>query len=174
MSRGQFLRDYVNAMRKMGKNAFVSYHRWPVLIGLGMYEHIARSSMDGRATMVTRIEEEDEVRDSKSLVDRVWMIRKENSKSDETGIFLGKTSGNDLVIPEYTLSRSHCEFNLCREGVTVTDLESLNGTRLDGVQIETRVPILMTDGAQLTLGRFCFELMSPRRFVARVDEVDSF
>ena len=174
MSRGQFLRDHVSALRKMGRNAFVRYHRWPVLIGLGMYDHVARSSFHGRATLVAKIDEDDEVRDSKTLVDRVWMICKEDKSGEKAGITLGKTSGNDLVIPEYTLSRSHCEFTLCRDGVMVTDLDSLNGTKIDGVRIETGVPILIPDGAQLTLGRCCFELLSPRRFIARVDEVDSF
>ena len=174
MNRGKFLRYYMQALQKMGRNAFVRHYRYPVLLGIGMYEHLSKRRAVGRGTLITEIYSDEERAEPESLVDRVWMIKKENVNSKEEGITVGKTSDNDLVIPEYTLSRRHCEFTLSSEGVFITDLKSLNGTKVNDSEIQAHEPYLLQDGAEITLGRFCFELMSPRRFIARVDDLSSF
>lgn len=174
MNRGKFLKHYVEALRNMGRNAFVRHHKWPALIGLGMYEHLSNIRPRGRETLITQIETGEQVVESNSLVDRVWLIQKENTMAKDPGITVGKTFENDLTITEYSLSRTHCAFHLSKEGVTITDLNSLNGTLVNGERITPEEPVVLKDGAQITLGRFCFEFMSPRRFITRVDEVDSF
>lgn len=174
MNRGKFLRYYMQALQKMGRNAFVRHYRFPVLLGIGMYENLSRRRAHGRGTLITEIYSDEERAEPESLVDRVWMVKKENMNSKDEGITVGKTSDNDLVIPEYTLSRKHCEFSLSAEGVFITDLDSLNGTKVNGARIQPHQPHLLQDGAEITLGRFCFELMSPRRFISRVDELSSF
>jgi transcriptional regulator with PAS, ATPase and Fis domain len=48
---------------------------------------------------------------------------------------IGAHRSNDLVIDDPALSRFHCELVLSENGVLVRDLESLNGTWIDGVRI---------------------------------------
>ncbi len=48
------------------------------------------------------------------------------------GITVGRQAGNDLVIADAQLSREHARFDLGAAGPTVTDLDSANGTTVNG------------------------------------------
>ncbi len=48
---------------------------------------------------------------------------------------IGKAPDNDLVLTDDTVSRHHCELLRAPDGVHVRDLESTNGTRVDGTRI---------------------------------------
>ena len=48
---------------------------------------------------------------------------------------IGKVEGNDLVLPEETVSRVHCEIIRDQKGHLLRDLHSTNGTFLDGAEI---------------------------------------
>jgi DNA-binding NtrC family response regulator len=50
-------------------------------------------------------------------------------------IRIGKTEENDLVLPEETVSRAHCEILRDPKGYLLRDLRSTNGTFLDGAEI---------------------------------------
>jgi DNA-binding NtrC family response regulator len=49
---------------------------------------------------------------------------------------IGSQSGNDLCVPDPTVSRYHCELRLSNQRVAVEDLGSKNGTFVDGVQVK--------------------------------------
>ena len=49
------------------------------------------------------------------------------------GLRLGRSSSNDICIPDEELSRNHCLFEAVGEdGIRLTDLASANGTSLNG------------------------------------------
>src|SRR5688572_11591115 len=50
-------------------------------------------------------------------------------------IRIGKVEGNDLVLPDDTVSRVHCEILRDAKGYLLRDLQSTNGTFLDGAEI---------------------------------------
>jgi transcriptional regulator with GAF, ATPase, and Fis domain len=50
-------------------------------------------------------------------------------------IRIGKVEGNDVVLPEETVSRVHCEILRDAKGHLLRDLNSTNGTFLDGAEI---------------------------------------
>jgi len=50
-------------------------------------------------------------------------------------IRVGKVEGNDIVLPDETVSRVHCEILRDAKGYLVRDLHSTNGTFLDGAEI---------------------------------------
>src|SRR5262245_17536051 len=54
-------------------------------------------------------------------------------------IRVGKAPDNDLVLPDDTVSRHHCEVERRSEGVFVKDLGSTNGTRIAGSKITEAV-----------------------------------
>jgi DNA-binding NtrC family response regulator len=51
-------------------------------------------------------------------------------------IRIGKVDENDLVLPEETVSRVHCEILRDQKGHLLRDLHSTNGTFLDGAEIK--------------------------------------
>ena len=48
---------------------------------------------------------------------------------------IGKASDNDLVLSDDTVSRHHCELIRSPEGIHIRDLDSTNGTRVDGTRV---------------------------------------
>jgi class 3 adenylate cyclase len=66
-------------------------------------------------------------------------------------LIIGRTSPpSDLVLPGQEVSRQHCRFELCDGQVLVVDLQSRNGTFVNGHRI--RRPTHIADGASLTVG----------------------
>src|ERR1700682_669398 len=48
---------------------------------------------------------------------------------------IGKAPDNDLVLTDDTVSRHHCEIVRAPDGLHVRDLESTNGTKVDGTRV---------------------------------------
>jgi transcriptional regulator with GAF, ATPase, and Fis domain len=48
---------------------------------------------------------------------------------------IGKAADNDLVLTDDTVSRHHCEIVRAPDGLHVRDLDSTNGTKIDGTRI---------------------------------------
>jgi len=48
---------------------------------------------------------------------------------------IGKAADNDLVLSDDTVSRHHCEIVRAPDGLHVRDLDSTNGTKIDGTRI---------------------------------------
>lgn len=86
---------------------------------------------------------------------------------------LGRTVEGQPVIPDVDLSpydafdqgvsRLHCEIRLKDEGVYIIDLESANGTLINGERIEVQKPISVKHGDILQLGRMRLQLISRYR-----------
>jgi DNA-binding NtrC family response regulator len=64
-------------------------------------------------------------------------------------IRIGKVEGNDLVLPDDTVSRVHCEILRDQKGYLLRDLHSTNGTFLDGAEIREAY---IRAGSILTVG----------------------
>src|SRR5580658_1346823 len=62
---------------------------------------------------------------------------------------IGKAPDNDLVLPDDTVSRHHCELVRSKGGIQVKDLGSTNGTRVQGARITEAV---VSPGAVLKVG----------------------
>ena len=64
------------------------------------------------------------------------------------------------MIVDKDLSRTHAELRRGWDGVTVIDLGSKNGTRVDGVKIGS-TPVELHDGAALALGDIVMRFHDP-------------
>ena len=78
----------------------------------------------------------------------------------EKEVSIGRDSANWLVIDSNGVSRRHCLLRPSAEGFTITDLESLNGTFVNGVPIKQRV---LAQGDVIGLGNtlLLFALREP-------------
>jgi hypothetical protein len=92
----------------------------------------------------------------------------------EIGVVVGRAPDSDIVIRDILLSRRHCRFIPSDDGWKIQDLQSKNGTFINGERL--RVPRLLNDNDVIRLGRskiifhagvldddFAEELMSPAR-----------
>ena len=70
---------------------------------------------------------------------------------DNSGMKLGRTAPADIIVPHKSVSREHCLLGLANDELFVTDLNSTNGTFIDGARI-TRTTILPV-GSLLQVGQ---------------------
>jgi predicted component of type VI protein secretion system len=81
--------------------------------------------------------------------------------SKRVPVLVGRSDAPDikLRIPKDSISRRHCEFFLDDQGqVCIQDLESTNGTFLEGRQLEPRVATPVPSGRMITLGDVGFRV----------------
>jgi serine phosphatase RsbU (regulator of sigma subunit) len=67
------------------------------------------------------------------------------------GASIGRVAPADIVFADFEVSRAHCRFVLVDNSLTVIDLNSTNGTFVDGIRIKQ--PTLVPVGAVLRVGR---------------------
>ncbi|MGW2381101.1 FtsK/SpoIIIE domain-containing protein [Streptomyces sp. NPDC001658] len=73
-------------------------------------------------------------------------------------IHIGRSADADVPLDDPDVSRLHCAVTVGADGrVSVADLDSTNGTTLDGVRVGTR-PIRFTPGALLRIGESALRL----------------
>ncbi|MGH7154888.1 MAG: FHA domain-containing protein, partial [Acetobacteraceae bacterium] len=70
-------------------------------------------------------------------------------------LLIGRAADADLVLHDNKVSRAHCRIMLTAQGVTATDLNSTNGTLVDGRPITRTTPL--KPGAVLQIGSFRLE-----------------
>jgi hypothetical protein len=76
---------------------------------------------------------------------------------------IGRNAANDLSIPEPSISSFHCEINVAEIAVAVRDLNSTNGTFINGQPVAKGV---LQKGDVLTLGTVDFDIEIPEVNVA--------
>ena len=65
---------------------------------------------------------------------------------------IGRTAGNELVLPLPEISRQHCVLQVQGSRAVLTDLGSTNGTYVEGRRLSA--PVALSDGAHVGLGGF--------------------
>ncbi len=65
---------------------------------------------------------------------------------------IGRTAGNELVLPLPDISRQHCVLQVQGSRAVLTDLGSTNGTYVEGRRLSA--PVALSDGAHVGLGGF--------------------
>lgn len=67
-------------------------------------------------------------------------------------IAIGRSTGNDLVIDRHGISRYHVTLAVKDQQGTLEDLESVNGTYVDGLRLESHSPRILRGGEEIQLG----------------------
>ena len=91
------------------------------------------------------------------------------SVGDSKEVTLGRVSRGQPVIPDIDLtpykayeagvSRMHLSIKIGEDLVTVADLGSVNGTRINGRKITSHIPHPVKNGDILTLGKFKIQVL---------------
>ncbi len=77
-------------------------------------------------------------------------------------VTIGKSSENDLVLDDDTVSRKHCELEVAEGGVRVRDLGSTNGTRVGGSKVQEAI---VPPGTVLKVGEVEIAIRPPTQKV---------
>lgn len=71
---------------------------------------------------------------------------------DKDTVSVGRASGNHIALDTDTISRYHFSIVRDEHGVTITDLDSANGTFVDGVQLKSNEPHLLAGVEEIQIG----------------------
>ncbi|MCD4685877.1 MAG: FHA domain-containing protein [Anaerolineae bacterium] len=86
-------------------------------------------------------------------VDVYWPDKPvESYRLNKATIAVGRSPGNDIVLDTTTISRYHITFTFQEQQVLLTDLESVNGTYVDGVRLRSNEPLLLYGGEEIQTG----------------------
>jgi pSer/pThr/pTyr-binding forkhead associated (FHA) protein len=66
---------------------------------------------------------------------------------------IGRDSDNDIVLDEATLSRCHAVLLAGSQGIALMDLDSTNGTLVNGMLVSPDTPVPLADGDLIALGQ---------------------
>lgn len=95
----------------------------------------------------------------KNEADTEAPVQGEKAAPPRGSIILGREEGNDIRIDDPRISKRHCAITVSGDNhITVYDLNSLNGTRVDGVELERGGHRQARSGSALTLANVEFEM----------------
>jgi len=77
----------------------------------------------------------------------------------ESTLVIGRGDEAGWIIADDDLSRAHAEIRRGWDGVRIVDLDSKNGTKVDGVTIEGEM--MISDGAEIRLGKVVLRFRDP-------------
>lgn len=158
-----YLEQFADQYQEVGDEAFRKLYPWPFLVALGMAGEIESSNASG--TSIINLAECTLERGR--IAGRVFPMMKARY-SPKGPITIGRTSENDVVIPEYSVSRKHCFVALVDGTYRITDWGSANGTLVDEQDIGKMAPHTLRGGEVITLGRLMLLFLLPRQFADHV------
>ena len=105
-----------------------------------------------------------------SLLNRVFTVAK-GAFALPGPITLGRTDASDISIPEESVSKRHCTFEVIEEGVRVTDCGSTNGTSVNGTALMAQASHILKGGEVLAVGNFSLLFHTPDTLVGYLREL---
>jgi len=71
---------------------------------------------------------------------------------DKQTIAIGRSSGNDIMLDASSISRYHISISHENGQAVLRDLESVNGTHVDGVKLKANDPLILRGGEEIQIG----------------------
>lgn len=158
-----YLEQFAEQYREVGKEAFERLYPWPFLVALGMAGDIEESR--GSGTSIINLA--DGVLERGRIAGRVFLLTKSRD-SPRGPITIGRTSENDVVIPEYSVSRKHCFIATTAGAYRISDCGSANSTLVNEIDIGKMTPCVLQGREIITLGRLMLLFLAPGQFAEHV------
>lgn len=143
--------DYLKSLQELGPGKFLAMYPYAVLLE----SYLAPSSRTklGRVETIAELDINDLDSQTESLEDgsllqaRVIPLEKRDKSSSERMLFVGRSTNNDIVVPNKMVSKLHAYF--CQvpgsEIFQLVDMNSTNGTFINGKKIPPSVKMNLED-----------------------------
>jgi FHA domain len=154
--------------RSLSREDFVRFMQQPVLAGAAIHLGTlsAQSSTGPRALNRTVLFEPlegstDPVSASESLKQAIYpLVRGEFATSTGAMFSIGRIDGNDLIMPDYAISKKHALLEIKQGDYFLKDCGSTNGTTLKGERLQDK-PVQLSDRDVISFARYEFTLLFP-------------
>ena len=150
--------DYLKSLQGLGREQFLVAHKSPLLLE----SYLAPSSRAklARVETISEMEVMDLIlgtgngEDGTLLQARVIALEKRDKNSSERMIFVGRSADNDIVLLNKMVSKLHAYF--CQvpgsQTMQLVDMNSTNGTFLNGSRLSPSVKTSLVDGDVISFG----------------------
>ncbi len=161
------------------KPGFIRFIHQPVLVGssiksgsLSGQKHLGNAEMN--QTVIFEVDNaEGDPSDSESLKYAIYPLVKSEDTTGSPNIFsIGRVHGNDMIMPDYAISKQHAILEIKRENYLIRDCDSTNGTKINGTRVGKKRAQLK-DGDILGFARYEFSFLFPESFYDMLKGSDS-
>jgi hypothetical protein len=146
---------------------FTSMFLFPVLVGFELYRGTLGAGTGDGATIQFKLSDiadsdAEERPDPSGLRHAIYpLVHKPGTRSRLDTFSIGRDGHNDMVLADYAISRRHATITVERGRLLLKDLESSNGTELNGKALAPKRFEPFGAGDEVTFGRFKFAVVSP-------------
>lgn len=149
------------------KIKFKIFMEQPVLVGssiqsgsLNLRKRASKEEMN--RTVVFELDEAEEAASpSETLKHAIYPLVKGEYASGPVNTFsVGRVDGNDMIMPDYAISKQHAVIEIKRGNYTIMDCGSTNGTMVNGKRLDKK-PVNLKDGDIVGFARYEFTFLFP-------------
>jgi hypothetical protein len=149
------------------KIKFKIFMEQPVLVGssiqsgsLNLRKRASKEEMN--RTVVFELDGvEDAASPSETLKHAIYPLVKGEYASGPVNQFaVGRVDGNDMIMPDYAISKQHAILEIKRGNYTIMDCGSTNGTMVNGKRLDKK-PVNLKDGDVVGFARYEFTFLFP-------------
>jgi len=150
------------------KDDFIKFMQHPALVGSAIYS----GKLSGRQkadpdemnrTVLFEPEEAagDMTSTSDSLKHAIYpLVKGEYATSSRDTFTIGRVDGNDMIMPDYAISKQHALITRQQNVFLIKDCGSTNGTTVDGQHLAKK-PVALKAGSIISFARYEFTFMPP-------------
>jgi hypothetical protein len=149
------------------KIEFERFMQQPVLVGssiqagsLATQNRHAKEELN--KTVIFEVDTEETASSSSdSLKHAIYPLIKNEYSSGPVNIFsIGRIDGNDMIMPDYAISKQHATIEIKRNNYLIRDGVSTNGTKINGKRVDKK-PVQIRDKDVIAFARYEFTFFSP-------------
>jgi len=149
------------------KTKFKIFMEQPVLVGssiqsgsLNLLKRASKEEMN--RTVVFELDDAEEASSpSETLKHAIYpLVKGEYATGPINSFSIGRVDGNDMIMPDYAISKQHAILEIKRGNYAIMDCGSTNGTMVNGKRIDKK-PVNLRDGNIVGFARYEFTFLSP-------------
>jgi hypothetical protein len=171
------------SLRKLAQEneaeVFTKYLQRPVLVGSAIKSGIISSAgMNNDALNSTQIFEPSKsqgtsIAASESLKHAIYpMVKGEYPATPRGAFYIGRINGNDMIMPDYAISKRHAIIDIEDGTYYVRDTGSTNGTRINGTRLGKK-RMQLRDKDVIAFARYEFTFLYPKSLYTMLQDIKS-
>jgi hypothetical protein len=149
------------------KIKFKIFMEQPVLVGssiqsgsLNLRKRASKEEMN-RTVIFELDAAEDTSSPSETLKHAIYpLVKGEYASGPVNSFSVGRVDGNDMIMPDYAISKQHAIVEIKRGNYTIMDGGSTNGTMVNGKRIDKK-PVNLSNGDVVGFARYEFTFLFP-------------
>ncbi len=158
--------------REHGETMFAQAVSRPVLAGSAFYSGGIETQPGAKMTKLfkaRRSNVREDLTSSKHLDQAIYPLIKRKYATTAPRLFrVGRTGENDMVMPDYTISRHHAEIQIVDDGYVLRDCGATNGVFLNGVRLKKGEDHYIKEQDEIAFARYQFTFVMPNMLYARL------